>query len=100
MSDDKSEGIEQYLSTYQRTETQELVEVTDENLMVLTRKLRGTITFEKDGTAKVVVPRANGNGVNEFRVGDLINRRGCAPYRNCDWTPAETGDLINGGDLR
>lgn len=95
MSDDKREGIERYLSTYQRTETKQLVEVTDDNLMGLASTLGGTIDFE-DGRPRVTLSR----GQNTFRVGDLIDRTGRSPVTRYDWRPAETGDLINGGDLR
>lgn len=91
---DKGDGIEQYLSTYRRTETQELVEVTDDNLMVLARILGGTISFTvPSGTPEVRLDH------RRFIVGDLIDKDGY-PHRSYNWIPAETGELINGGDLR
>lgn len=90
-----SDGIEKWLSTWQRTETRELVRVTSDNVMELAAALGGTIDFEE------AVPRVTMNGGRRFSVGDLIDRIGSRmSMLGSDWVPVERGDTINGDDLR
>lgn len=89
--------IKDFLNTYRKVTTEQLVEVTDGNLMALAEALHGTISFV-DGKPRVTV----GEGIREkrFSVGDLIDHKGTKKFDLDGWHPAETGDTINGEDLR
>lgn len=89
-----ADKIEDLLQTYTRTETRELVEVTEGNIMELARRLGWKIEFKDDSPALV-----NEHG-RLFKVGSLLDSSGFA-VSGYGWRLAETTDnLINGEDLR